>query len=189
MYKDVFICVNYSFIKGIDHTHIAYYQLSCKRYADLYPQKLVLSDVKASELLCSSADLSIYWHSSHERLAHLLTKVYKGLLRTIYTFSCCFCPFILGWDSNIFLFLSLLLNTSLRTLHLLTFSSGSLISRNFWDKLYFFPHKHIVMNFRIAPLKNTILTQKQIVLPFLLQLAVSETWPEHHPMSCLDTFD
>lgn len=86
-------------------------------------------------------------------------------------------------------FLSLLLNTSLRTLHLLTFSSGSLISRNFWDKLYFFPHKHIVMNFRIAPLKNTILTQKQIVLPFLLQLAVSETWPEHHPMSCLDTFD
>lgn len=33
--------------------------LSCRRYADLYPQIVMFSDVKASELLCSSADLRI----------------------------------------------------------------------------------------------------------------------------------
>ena len=53
------------------------------------------------------------------------------------------------------------LNTSLRTLHFLTFSYDSLISCNLWDKLYFFfGHKYIVRNFRIGPLKKTILIHR-----------------------------
>lgn len=51
-----------------------------------------------------------------KRFAHLLTKVYKGLLRTTYMFLCCFCPFILRLDPDTFLFLSLSLNTRLRIL-------------------------------------------------------------------------
>lgn len=73
MSKNVFIWLNHSVINWIAHTHFAICHV-----ADLYPLKLVFSDIEASEGLWS--------------------------LRTLYIIVwCCFCPFLLYLDPSTFL--------------------------------------------------------------------------------------
>lgn len=96
-------------MKVIDHTH----RVAICHVEDtlIIPIKLVLS---AAKLLCSSADLGIYWHSSHERLAQLLGDVYKDIIIFILLLP----SFIIGLDPSIVPFLRLLLNLTLRILHI-----------------------------------------------------------------------
>lgn len=110
-------------------------------------------------------DLSIYWHHPHERFTHFLMKVYKGLLRTRYTFSCCFCPFIFGLDANKFFCLAFCWTQVWghcifwpfpKIPSILSFLTTFEINYFF----FFFCHKPTVRSFRIAPLEKTSLTQR-----------------------------
>lgn len=131
--------------------------LSCRRYSD-YTYKnwcFQLLNYNVAQQICVSIDIALT--KGLHTFLEISTKVCYGLY---IVFMLPLPSLILGLDPSMSPFLRLLLNLSLRMLHILTFSYDSLISLNFINKntCFFFGHKHTVRNFRIRPLKKTMLT-------------------------------
>lgn len=156
MSKNVFIWLNHSVINWIAHTHFAICHV-----ADLYPLKLVFSDIEASEGLWS--------------------------LRTLYIIVwCCFCPFLLYLDpstSSAFCW-KWLWGQFTVCFFLIILSIATAFETNYTRGFFIclFLHKHTLRNFRIVPVKKTTLNERNKlhchVVPYW-----EETWTlSYHPV-------